>query len=226
VFRSGLIVRLARREARAVALVPDTEVRTRAPAPQLLVEVQKCPWCAAGPAPDQPLPLRELWPVDADAAETPRLPVIAALRCELLTARSLLPLGLIRTRTEVPPRVVTRAVFWAGFAGWSAAPLPDDELWRGLRLLDRGETWLDGVLAALASGTRIAALPSSGPDLVLPLSGRIAADAADPVERVAHTLRSLHFLTPHATEPVIAELNRRYLYARREAVRAAFARSG
>jgi hypothetical protein len=202
VFRSGLIVRLAWREARAVALVPDNEVRTLAPAPQLLLEVLKCPWCAARSAPDRPLP------------------------CELLTARSLLPLGLIRTRTGFQPRVVTRAVFWAGFAGSSAAPLPDDEVWRGLSLLDRGETWLDGVLPALASGAAVPALPSSGPDLVLPLSGRIATGAAEPAEQVAQTLRSLHFLTPHATEPVLTELNRRYLQLRREAVRAALASAG
>jgi hypothetical protein len=184
-----VIARLARREARALTLVPDLELRTDGAPPQLRLTLLSCPSCDAGPVPP---PLRE---VAAGAAGT--LPTLTALRCEVLTARSLLALTLLGRRLG-PIRVRTRAAYWAEH--------PDTDL----DALDRHESWLDGLFPALESGGPLPPLPDD-PHRVLPAATRTAGAPYGPA----------HFLTPHADGPRLAELNRTYLAVRLVAVREA-----
>jgi hypothetical protein len=99
-----LIARLARREARALALVPEIEIQTLVATPRVRVTRRPCPWC------DAVAPAGKLRPV----SDNPAFPVLTLLTCEIVGLRSLLSLDLLGH----PARVVSRAVFWA------AAPTP------------------------------------------------------------------------------------------------------
>jgi hypothetical protein len=212
--RPTLAIRLARREALALTLIPDDEAQGPLVSPQLLLESRTCPWCPT-PAPRPPRSA-------GDATPQPRpLPIVTALSCEMITLRSLLCLNLLRARTDVPLRVLTRAAFWSGYAKPGNAPLSEEDIWLGLHLLDRAEAWWDDVLAALAAGARTVRVAECEFDRVLPMSSRVSRHgaASDPPGVLA-TLHSLHFLTPHAQEPLLDRLNRTYLSVRLDAVRA------
>ncbi|MFI9556367.1 hypothetical protein [Nonomuraea endophytica] len=210
-----LLSRMARREAGALTLIPDLRVRTDRPEPEILFTFVPCRWCAAA-NPALP-PLREVAVVEKPSmARDTTLPVLTLLRCEELTARSLLPLSLIRTAPAAPqPRFSTRGAYWSRYvpADWTSPPAVD----RGLELLDAKESWLDAF--------RPGAVPWTwGEEVVLPASTRAAAHPGvpdRPTDEVAAARRSLHFLTPHAASAYTARLNDAYLFARITAVRAA-----
>ncbi|MEV4899407.1 hypothetical protein AB0K48_59840 [Nonomuraea sp. NPDC055795] len=217
-----LLSRMARREAGALTLIPDPRVWTGRPEPEILFAFVPCRWCAAaGPALP---PLRGVAVMERPSvARDTTLPVLTLLRCEELSARSLLPLSLIRTAPAAPqPRLSTRAAYWSRYvpADWSSPEAVDG----GLELLDAKESWLDAF--------RPGAVPwTSGEEVVLPASTRAAAHSAHsahpgvqyrPADEVAAAARrSLHFLTPHAATAYTARLNDAYLFARITAVRAA-----
>ncbi|MEV8635614.1 hypothetical protein AB0395_28535 [Streptosporangium sp. NPDC051023] len=215
---SELVSRMARREALALMLVPDLDLRIDAPRPRLLFDARRCPWCPHG-APSARPPLRDV-PVaesaaavaDAVAAD-PSLLVLTTLRCEEITARALLPIGLIWVTGRGHPPLSTRAAFWAEFSG--AASLSPDDVLRGLTALDDRESWLD---AFPTDGAR----PAGEHGRVLPVSTRITP--ADGPTEVAASRGGLHFLTPHVG--ALAErLNDVYLSVRSEAVREALEQS-
>ncbi|MFI6290460.1 hypothetical protein ACIBEJ_02690 [Nonomuraea sp. NPDC050790] len=210
-----LLSRMARREAGALTLIPDRRVRTDRPEPEILFAFVPCRWCAAaGPALP---PLRETAVVERPSRTRGlTMPVLTLLRCEELTARSLLPLSLIRTAPGAPqPRISTRAAYWSRHvpADWASPEAMD----LGLELLDARERWLDAFQPGAVPWT-------CDEEVVLPASARAAARPGvreRPTAEVAASRRSLHFLTPHAAGGYAARLNDAYLFARITAVRAA-----
>ncbi|MFI6503357.1 hypothetical protein [Nonomuraea typhae] len=188
-----LLSRMARREAGALTLVPESWART-GPEPGIAFAFVPCRWCAA-----------PLGPIEEETR--PRaagLPLLTLLRCEELTPRSLLPLSLIRTAPACPrPRFCTRAAYWSRCipGGWTSP----DGIDHGLDLLDAKESWFDAF--------RPGAVPwTLDEEVVLPASTRARVRPGGG--------RALHFLTPHAATPYSARLNDAYLFARITAVRA------
>ncbi|MFF5211922.1 hypothetical protein [Streptosporangium sp. NPDC000396] len=210
-----LLSRMARREAMSLTLIPDLEVRVDSPRPRILFDTRECPWCEAG-MPGTRAPLREVASAAGAAGLGGSSPELSVLHCEELTARSLLPLSLIRTvEGAARPRLSTRASFWADFIG--SAPLSHDDVLRGLETLDSRESWLDDLLPAFHSGHAAWTQEIQEPSRVLPASTRITHPGG--VDGVLASRQSLHFLTPHMDGALVGRLNGIYLSARMAAVR-------
>ncbi|MER8199652.1 hypothetical protein ABTY00_37755 [Streptomyces microflavus] len=136
------------------------------------------------------------------------LPVLTKLACEVLDNRSVLPVAEILLRySDRPVRLRTRAVaMW----GMTAGPVPGrraEDSWSEqtllplLRRLNDEEAWWPAAPDPLWTGS---------PHRTLPVATRAMSSAFDVDEA--------SFLGPHLDDPVLAELNKVYLHARRDAV--------
>jgi hypothetical protein len=135
-----------------------------------------------------------------------RLPVLTTLGCEELTARSLLPLTLVRPAPGAArPSFTTRSAVWVGGLDSS------DDLIGLLEEVDSRERWFDDAVPALQSGAAQPAFAADDPPPCLPASTRRVHD------HVPASRRSLHFLTPHLDTALAAELNTHYRSIRAKA---------
>ncbi|HCT76463.1 MAG TPA: hypothetical protein DGG94_10270 [Micromonosporaceae bacterium] len=213
---TSLLTRMAQREAAALMLVPDLRLQVDDPEPEIRFRFDGCPWCDARALP----PLRE---VSTDEVPEPALPLLTVLGCEEITARSLVPLSLIRVpERSASPRFRSRAASWARSArDWSSPA----EVHRRLEQLDDAESWLDDALPELRSGGFTWAGNASETVAVLPMATRVAIGTRQRPDKLAASRRGLHFITPHADGPLAAQLNNVYLAARTAAVREALSGS-
>jgi hypothetical protein len=194
-----MITRLARREARALTLVPRLEIQTPVATPRVRVDRRPCPWC------DAVAPAGKLRPILDPDASGHAVPALTLLSCEVVGLRSLLAPDLLGR----PVPMTSRAAFWA--ASSPDRHPSDAEVHRMLKRLDEAEAWWDLALPAIAGG-RPDSVPAPDGEVVLPMSGRIAGPD------VPARLTSLHFVTAHLGGPLLDRLDRVYRRERLAAV--------
>ncbi|MEV4847547.1 hypothetical protein AB0K20_30590 [Micromonospora matsumotoense] len=208
---TGVLRRMAHREASALLLRPNLTAWVVSPTTRVMVRAWHCPWCgtdagAADPTALEPMDEVRMWRPD-ESGESAAV-TLHALSCEWLTARSVLPLvrAVQDDRGDLPTDVSTRAAAVAGVL----ARAPGTSLADLLAEVDARESWW--TVESSTAGQPDHTQPVRP---VLPASTRLAPSVARPGRD--QDLVGPHVLFPHRLDDEPVGLRETYLRYRAEA---------